>query len=136
MAKLRIERSMEWNNKLRSINIYLNNKKIGSLKDGEQTEIEVPPGRHILQAKIDWCGSKKTAVIIAENEVKKVYLSSFPGGKWVALVSLSMFLIWAILYGFFDLSKLYAEVPMLLLGAYFFYFLTFGRNRYLQIREV
>jgi len=57
MARIIINRSSEYSNKFRSIEIYLNGNKIGEIKDGESKEYEIEPGDHILKAKIDWCNS-------------------------------------------------------------------------------
>ncbi|MCS3532721.1 hypothetical protein [Chryseobacterium sp. JUb7] len=57
MAKIIINRSSEFANYIRSIDIYLGNKKIGEIKNGESKEFDVKPGKHSLVAKIDWCSS-------------------------------------------------------------------------------
>jgi len=42
---------------LRAYKVVLDGKVIGTIKDGEQVEFDVAPGRHQLQLKIDWCRS-------------------------------------------------------------------------------
>jgi len=75
MAKIIINRSSEYSNKLRSIGIYLDNKKIGDVADGEFKEFEVEEGEYILRAKIDWCRSNPIDFKINSNETLRFNLS-------------------------------------------------------------
>ena len=69
MWKLIIKRSSEWNSRLRDIGIYLDNKKIGEIRNGEFKEFDVPEGTHKLKAKIDWCRSETLDFKSSENEI-------------------------------------------------------------------
>ena len=75
MAKIIINRTTEFSNLIRSIEIHLGNKEIGTIKNGESKEFEVEPGKYELRAKIDWCGSNKINFTIGENEVLRYNLS-------------------------------------------------------------
>lgn len=75
MAKLMINRSSEYSNKLRSIGIYLDDKKIGDIADGESKEFEVEEGVHTLRAKIDWCRSNPINLKINSEEIVRFNLS-------------------------------------------------------------
>lgn len=76
MAKLIIERTSQYANKLRSIHIYLNKQKITALKDGEAKEIVVEKGIHEIFAKIDWCKTKPLTLNLNADEVKRLQLGS------------------------------------------------------------
>ncbi|MCX8532898.1 hypothetical protein [Chryseobacterium luquanense] len=75
MAKIIINRSSEFSNKLRSIEILLDNKRIGEIKDGESNEFEISPGNHALKAKIDWCTSNLINLCINEDGILRYNLS-------------------------------------------------------------
>ncbi|ANF51816.1 hypothetical protein A0O34_15445 [Chryseobacterium glaciei] len=75
MAKIIINRSSEYSNKLRSIGIYLDDKKIGDIADGESKEFEVEKGGHTLRAKIDWCRSNPINLKINSEEIVRFNLS-------------------------------------------------------------
>lgn len=47
MSKIRIKRSSEWNNRIRTIGIYINEKKVGIINNGETKEFEVNKGNII-----------------------------------------------------------------------------------------
>jgi hypothetical protein len=86
MATLMINRSSEYANALRNIKIFLDNKEIGTIANGEAKEFDVPEGVHTLQAKIDWCSSPKTTFIITSTGKKSYNLSSFcePQQVWAS----------------------------------------------------
>ncbi|KFF13590.1 hypothetical protein N6B72_14400 [Chryseobacterium soli] len=75
MAKIIINRSSEYSNKLRSIGIYLDDKKIGDIADGESKEFEIEEGEHRLRAKIDWCRSNPINLKINSDETLRFNLS-------------------------------------------------------------
>ncbi|MEP3210827.1 MAG: hypothetical protein ABJN95_16615 [Maribacter sp.] len=57
MPKLSIKRISEFENRARKIQINLDGKIVATIKNGEQLELDVPTGKHTVQAKIDWCSS-------------------------------------------------------------------------------
>lgn len=76
MPKIVINRSSEYSNKLRKIEIHIENKKIGEINDGETKEFVVEPDEHKLTAKIDWCKSKDLIISVKDEETKTIDLSS------------------------------------------------------------
>ncbi len=75
MAKIIINRSSEYSNKFRSIDIYLNNTKVEDLRDGESKEFKVEEGEYTLRAKIDWCYSNSVNLKIKADDVLRYNLS-------------------------------------------------------------
>lgn len=75
MTKIIINRSSEFSNLIRSIDIYLGKTKIGELKNGESKEFEVEPGEHQLTAKIDWCRSNIIDFKIKNDETLRYNLN-------------------------------------------------------------
>lgn len=75
MSKIIINRSTEFSNLWRSIEIYLGGTKIGEIKNGESKEFEIEPGEYELKAKIDWCRSNSIPLKINHNEVLRYNLN-------------------------------------------------------------
>ncbi|MFC7445284.1 hypothetical protein C7H62_0513 [Mesoflavibacter sp. HG96] len=135
MTKIRIERNSEWNNKARAIEIYINGEKVGTINDGETQEYEVENGEHEIFAKIDWCRSPKIKLNLTENETKTLKLSGFKYGKWILPTLLGIMLLYYL--GKYALNTdLNFLIWIVVIGfLYPFYFLTFGKNRYLILTE-
>ena len=77
MATLRISRCSEYANRLRVIKLFLDNKEVGTISNGETKDFEISEGTHVLQAKIDWCSSNILIFPISEEATKAVDLTSF-----------------------------------------------------------
>lgn len=136
MAKIKIKRANEWDNRVRQIGVYLDNQKIGTILNGETKEFDIPSGQHTFRAKIDWCGCKDLTCQINETEVKTVTISSFKYGNYLmpGFAGLTaMFFTLKIIFNiqFVNIFLVFA-LPLLLLVTYY---LTVGRNSYLQIKE-
>lgn len=136
MAKLIIQRTSEWNNRMRDIGIYLDGEKIGTIGNGQTREFEIEPGEHQVRTKVDWCGSKTVNFIVADTEIQKVELSGFKFGKWL----MPVVLIFSVIYfafgeriGFDPVTFLVLILPV---GGYLFYHLTIGRNNYLRLKKM
>ena len=135
MTKLIITRTSEWNNKARKFGLYLNDKKIGTIEDGEKKEFEIEPGIYKINGKIDWCKSPKIEFDITENESKEIEISGFKYGNIIMPIGLGIVL-------FFFLIKLIFKIEsnfLIILGGigflYPLYYITIGKNKYLSIRE-
>lgn len=136
MAKIKIKRTNEWNNRTRQIGVYLDNNKIGTILNGETKEFNVPSGQHTVRAKIDWCGSKDLTCQINENEIKIVTISSFKYGNYLMPGFVGLTVLYFILKKFVDSQ--FADILLvitLLILLLIAYYLTVGRRSYLQIKE-
>jgi len=136
MAKLIIKRTSEWNNRMRDIEIYLEEEKIGVIANGEVKAFEIESGEHNLKSKIDWCGSEILTFNLNPNETKTIELSGFKLGKFMLPIGL---IIGGI---YFIFGKQLMDSPMALIVAFFpiglflVYYLTLGRNKYLRLKEI
>ena len=74
MSQITVKRSSEYANKLRKIQLVLDDQVIDEIEDGEIKTIKVKPGKHILKAKIDWCQSNEIVFNINEGEDKEFFL--------------------------------------------------------------
>ena len=54
---IRIKRDSGWADRARAYKIVIDDKVVGTIRNGQQVELEVTPGRHRLHLKIDWCRS-------------------------------------------------------------------------------
>ncbi|QXP65750.1 hypothetical protein [Polaribacter sp. AHE13PA] len=135
MSKLIITRTSEWNNRARKFGIYIDNKKIGTISNGETKEFNIDSGKHKINGKIDWCRSPIMEFEITENESKIIEIGGFKNSKIImplGIVIMSLFFL--IKY----LLKIESNFLILFAGIGFlfpFYYMTIGKNKYLTIRE-
>jgi len=68
MSTLRLTRDSGYADRIRAYRVFLDEKKIGEIRNGENKEFSVSPGQHELSVRIDWAGSKTVQFMIGENE--------------------------------------------------------------------
>lgn len=66
---IRINRSPEFRDKVRSYKVIVDDEFIGELKSGETKNFEVSEGEHTIYLKIDWCKSNKLDFKATANEL-------------------------------------------------------------------
>ena len=133
MGKLIISRKLEWNNKLRQIGIYMDGQKIGTIGNGEIKTFDVPDGNHSIKAKIDWCGSRESAFSISGEEKKYFKLSGFKYSNIIMPMALVIVILSLLLRKLFHID--YAAWLILPVFLMLLYYLTFGRNDYLTLKQ-
>ncbi len=84
-GKIEITRTSQVINFGRGISIYINNKKVGKLKDGETTTFEINQGANEIYAQIDWCKTKPLKFDVQNNDRIKLDLGSNVKGWKLAL---------------------------------------------------
>lgn len=136
MPKLIIRRNSEWANKMRSFDLYLNGVKFTEIKDKQVLSFEIPEGKYRLHAKIDWCGSQPLDIELGEGELRKVEVSGFILSSYLFPVTLLICLLYFVIYLKYDHNSLFLATLMMLMFGYLFYFITFGRNHYLRLKEI
>ena len=131
MAKINIQRTSEYNNRIRNYQIYIDNKKVGTIENGETKDFEIEEGKHIIEAKIDWCGSPKVAVDIKNGETKNLNVGGFKFGRWLTPASIGLIVLHCIMERFFGFEYIiFLVYPVFFLLVYY---LTFGRKKYLTL---
>jgi len=135
MTKLIINRTSEWNNKMRNFGIFLDDKKIGTVANGKMAEYEIEPGMHKLKSKIDWCSSRTIEFEIKENEAKTIELSGFKYGTLILPLLLVVLLIYVVAKTQLNTDLDFLWIFGFILFCYPLYYLTFGKNEYLRITE-
>jgi len=59
--------------------VLVDGEKAGRLRRGDELELRVPPGRHMVRVRIDWTGSPERAIDVAVDE--RVVLLVKPTGS-------------------------------------------------------
>ena len=77
MAQIEITRSSEYANRLRSIQIFIDNEQVGSISNGETKSFDISEGSHTVQAKIDWGRSNIATIEVEEGKKKSLKMTSF-----------------------------------------------------------
>ena len=139
MGKIKINRSSEWTNKLRKINLYIDDVKIDCIEDGELKTYEVEDGNHSIQAKIDWCGSNKLNIDVDADGVQ---INLKANNKVSSLFQIVGFLTFTSLLlthlkenGLIGIDLEYFAIAIIPLFAIVFYHIFIGRNKFLKLQE-
>ena len=82
-----IKRVKQYTNKARAIGIYINNKKVDTIRDGETKSFELDADENEIYVKIDWCKTKPLKIENVENETIKLELGSNLSG-WRLLLGI------------------------------------------------
>lgn len=140
MAKIKIQRSSEYNNKMRSIQLLVDGKQIGAIGDGETKEFTVKEGQRMLKAKIDWYSSPEVLFNINNTEIKSFKIESFAQRSQLnkLLNSVYLVLIIAVLHFILAKTMYFYYMAILLLPPFIFmlYYLTMARKKYLTLKEI
>lgn len=121
---------------MRSFKIYLDGQHIADLKDKEIKELSIQEGQHHLSAKIDWCGSKILEFKVAHKDVKIIEITGFVFSKWLMPLAIVTVFIYCFLNAVFQINSLFLGCLMMAFFGYLLYYISFGRNQYLQIKEI
>ena len=133
MPKIKIQRTQEYNNRLRDFIILIDGKEIGKIANGETKNFEILPGHHIIKAKIDWCSSPELSIIIDDNETKSLKVGGFKYDNWLMPITFVVFFFHFIIKAKTGINGIiFLVIPTFLLLVYY---LTFGRNKYLTLTE-
>jgi len=86
MPKILIHRISEFENRARKIKIELDGKPVAKIKNGEKLKLDVPSGKHTIQAKIDWCSSNLLDLDVDDSSKIELALSSGDGASLVRVL--------------------------------------------------
>ena len=138
MAKLIITRKKEFSNRAAGYKVYLNKQEIETIASGETKEIDIPEGTHNLYVKINWYGSRNLPMILGNGETKIVSIS---GNKYssINMIILSLMILSTILFREFIRNHIFLKYSAILIIVIALvivtYYLTIGRNKYIEIKE-
>jgi hypothetical protein len=120
-------------NLMRDYRLFIDGQKIGSIGNAQTKDFEIPPGRHSVIAKIDWCSSPELSIEINDHDSKTLLVGALKIWRWIiplitGIIALSFIVTLASRFYF----TLFLILPTFLL---LLYYLTFGRKNYLTLRE-
>lgn len=78
---IRITRKYAMMDLFRAYKILLDDEEVGRIKNGKMLEIEVSPGTHLLQLKIDWCTSNQVEFKCRDEIIEFECGNNFTGKK-------------------------------------------------------
>lgn len=133
MARLIVKRKSEWLNWARSVSIYLDGQKIGSVSNGDTGEFQIAEGDHQLKARIDWCGSQIHSFTVTGEQAYTVKVNSYKYSLLILLSEMVLLITHVIVQKTYGISYIFwFIIPFFLCSIYY---VTFGRNQYLQVKE-
>jgi hypothetical protein len=128
-------------NRLRRYDLLLDGKTVGKIKNDEIIELDISEGRHTLKGSIDWCTSNELDFNVSEGEIKYLKISGFKHSGWI-MPTLSVILLFHMLVLQRVFRRMHAELLnnlffafIIACGLFLLYLFTFGRKKYLWIRE-
>ena len=65
-----ITRDSGWVDRARAYKVSLDGKVIGKVKNGQEIQFDVPPGKHKLHLKLDWCRSNIVEFEVLDGPVE------------------------------------------------------------------
>nr|WP_206702903.1 hypothetical protein [Bacillus sonorensis] len=74
---------------MRGFSVLIDGVEMGKIKDGGRLRIDLQPGEHAIQVKIDWCTSQTLRFTLDEGKVLKFRCGSPIRGWKVFLVLFS-----------------------------------------------
>lgn len=134
MARIIINRTGEYINRLRNYQVYIDGKKAGTIANGQIKEFNVSAGKHVVFLMIDWASSPSLQVHLDEDESKSLKAGGFTHAKWLMPVAITIIILSFIINLIFDFDYLfYLVIPVSLV---MLYYMTFGRKKYLSLSEI
>ena len=136
MAVIKIQRGSGYVDKIRNYKVFINNEQIGVISEGEIKEYNVSPGTHTISTKIDWAGSKDIIVDLKENDVINLKVENYTAKHWLISVYFIAFITLVHIVLFITIDFQYTSLLFIPILAIMGYYLTFGRNKYLKLKQL
>lgn len=89
---IRIKRNTGYVDRLRAYKVVLDGNVIGEIKNGQQIEFDVPPGKHHLYLKIDWGRSNIVDFEVNQDAVEFECGSNLRGFKVLMAIFYVLFM--------------------------------------------
>lgn len=136
MAVIKIQRGSGYVDKIRNYKVFINNEQVGIISEGEIKEYNVSPGTHTISTKIDWAGSKDIIVDLKENDVINLKVENYTAKHWLISVYFIAFITLVHIVLFITIDFQYTSLLFIPILAIMGYYLTFGRNKYLKLKQL
>ncbi|MDX1544180.1 MAG: hypothetical protein R3214_09560 [Christiangramia sp.] len=135
MPKLLIKRNSEWANKMKTYHLYLNGQKFTEIRHDEVLSFEIPEGKYLIEARVDWCGSQPLELEFKEGEIRKVEVTGFIFSNYLFPSAVFTLIVYMAIYFHFQINSLFLASILMFFFGYLVYFMTFGRKHYLRLIE-
>ena len=90
VCKIRFIRTSQYADMLRTYQLRIDGRKVGTIARDDAFEVRVLAGDHVIEARIDWARSKPLAIRAAPGETVEIEVRN-RWGAWAAL--------WGITFG-------------------------------------
>ena len=131
MATIKIKRKSHLMNMARNYKIFIDGEFVGKISNGATAEFPVTAGKHTVTAKIDWCSSPTVSVEVGTDETKRLTVGGFKYNWLIFLWIAGVVLLSFVRIVDFHYPTLLLLPPFLLAT----YYTTFGRKKYLTLKE-
>jgi hypothetical protein len=68
LAHIQIRRPDAWSARLREYPIYIDDQKMGSVRNNQEIILDIAPGTHVIYAKLDWLTSERHTIMLQPGE--------------------------------------------------------------------
>ncbi len=151
MAVLKITRKSHYSNYFRNIRLFLDDRFLYSISDGETKEFDIKEGEHSIEARIDWTSSNKIIFNSNVNETITLELgANILNNKMSILLSVLRFLliVFASIISIHYNNYFIFWITVLLLvmwygweivrrkGTSIVFYMTAGRREYLYLKHL
>ena len=97
-STISITRTSQYAHRSRTIDIYLDGRQVGSVKNGETIQVAVPSGTREFVAGIAWCKSKPLRLRIGAGQDAELTCGSYASGLRILLSPILVLIPQAYLY--------------------------------------
>ena len=136
MAKLHLFRGIEVVNYFRDYRIYLDDQYLGKLGRKKELFLDLEPGKHVFQAKIDWCSSQKYEFTIQENEIITLEVCTSRSFEKTILVLFFIHVLFILFSNQFENAQLVTLITSVALIVWMTIYYTKKRSHYLWIYRI
>lgn len=130
MPKVHLTRTSEYVNAIRDYRVYIDDRFVGTIKNGGEEWFEVTPGSHTIYAKIDWCSSPTLNFTVHDNDI------DFKVGAFKKATALVLLVAFSVIVSLL-VNRFLGFPYFIILGivglAISVYYTTLGRKKYLQL---
>ena len=139
MATIQLKRKKEFQSSVRDYQVFIDNNKIGTIRNNETKNFTISPGNHNMVIKIDWCSSPIFTFDIADGETINLQVEGEMHKGWLFKILCFIVLVEVIYVGVSDSEFtriLFVPVSFIPIFLHMIYYFTLGRNKYLTISNV
>lgn len=133
MSTIRIKRTDEYINRMRTYMILIDGQQVGTIANGETKDFTTTAGQHTVTAKIDWCSSPVVLMDMNDHQIESFKVGGFKNSQLLMPIGLGLIVLHFILSQFADFEyTILLVAPFLLSLAYY---LTIGSKKYLTLEK-